>query len=105
VLHLLARGEARYGYELIERAHGLELTDTEIDPGVVYRTLRRLEGAGCVKSHWEPGPGGPNRRMYELTDVGRQHLQDWATVMERVGSHMVDFALACRELDRKTVVA
>jgi len=105
VLHLLARGEARYGYELIEHAHGLELTDTEIDPGVVYRTLRRLEDAGCVRSHWEPGPGGPNRRMYELTDVGRQHLQDWATVMERVGSHMVDFALACRELDKNAAVA
>jgi PadR family transcriptional regulator PadR len=101
LLYLLARGEPSYGYDLMEKARRLALTDTEIDPGVVYRTLRMLEQAACVRSYWEPGPGGPDRRIYELTGAGHEHLQDWATVMERVGSHMADLAQACRELEQE----
>jgi len=99
LLYLLAAGEARYGYELLERARRIALTDAEIDVGAVYRTLRTLEAAGCVRSYWEPGPGGPDRRIYELTDAGRQHLRDWVVVFERIGRHMMDLAEACRELE------
>jgi PadR family transcriptional regulator PadR len=91
ILSLLDRGEARYGYEIMEQANRRALTDSEIDAAVVYRTLRTLESAGCVVSEWQPGAGGPHRRMYEITDVGRQHLQDWLTVLERHGQRLRDF--------------
>ncbi len=83
LLSLLDREQARYGYELMEQANRQALTDSEIDAAVVYRTLRTLEEAGCVTSEWQPGAGGPHRRMYEITDLGRAHLQDWLTVLER----------------------
>lgn len=92
VLYLLCEGGPRYGYELLERIPDLALTDSEIDVGAVYRTLTRLERAGCVTSRWEPGPGGPKRHVYTVTGVGRQHLQDWAAVLGRRGSQMVQFA-------------
>jgi PadR family transcriptional regulator PadR len=99
LLYLLCEDGPRYGYELLERIPELALTDSEIDVGAVYRTLRRLERAGCVTSHWEAGPGGPKRHVYTVTTVGRQHLQDWATVLERRGAQMVAFAEKAHELE------
>lgn len=83
LLALLAEGRATYGYELVEHANREALTDSQIDTAVVYRTLRMLEDAGCVASEWQPGSGGPHRRTYRITEVGRQHLQDWLTVLDR----------------------
>ncbi|MHB8995532.1 MAG: PadR family transcriptional regulator [Armatimonadota bacterium] len=92
ILSLLERGEARYGYEIIEQANRQTLTDSEIDAAVVYRTLRTLEEAGCVTSEWQPGAGGPHRRMYEITRVGREHLKDWVQVLERHADRLRTFA-------------
>ncbi len=98
VLYLLCEDGPRYGYELLDRIPELALTDSEIDIGAVYRMLRELERAGCVTSRWEPGPGGPKRHVYRVTPVGRHHLQDWAIVLERRGSQMVQFASKARQL-------
>jgi len=98
VLYLLCKHGMTHGYQILEEIPSVAMTDSEIDVGAVYRTLRTLEQAGCVTSHWEPGPGGPNRRVYTVTPTGRQHLQDWATVLERRGRQMVEFAQECREL-------
>lgn len=97
MLSLLEREQARYGYEIIEQANRQTLTDSEIDAAVVYRTLRTLEEAGCVVSEWQPGEGGPHRRMYKITDLGRQHLKDWLEVLERHADRLRQFA----ELNRK----
>ena len=98
ILYLLYEGEPRYGYELLERVPEMALTDSEIDVGAVYRMLRRLEQAACVTSEWQPGPGGPKRRMYTITEVGQEHLHDWAAVLERRGGQMVSFAKKCGKL-------
>lgn len=94
ILSLLARGEARYGYEILERANAESLTDSPIDAAVVYRTLHVLEQAGCVTSTWQPGAGAPQRRMYEITEEGRRHLQDWVIVLERHAKALQDFVAA-----------
>ncbi len=98
VLYLLCKHGTAYGYQLLEEIPRVAMTDSEIDVGAVYRVLRTLEDAGCVVSHWEPGPGGPNRHVYTVTEVGRQHLRDWASVLERRGQQMVEFARDCAEL-------
>lgn len=98
ILGLLDRHQARYGYEIIEQANHEALTDSEIDAAVVYRTLRTLEEAGCVVSEWQPGVGGPHRRIYEITEVGRQHLQDWLVVLERHSDRLRSFIGTGRKL-------
>ncbi len=52
-----------------------------MDSAAVYRTRRRLESRGMVFSRWETKEKGPPRRVYELTDGGREHLRDWLEVM------------------------
>ena len=94
ILALLAREEASYGYEILELANGQPLTDSEIDAAVVYRTLRTLEEAGCVTSHWQPGQGGPQRRTYQITPTGHEHLEDWLIVLGRHADALRDFVTA-----------
>jgi len=98
LLYLLAAGRPAHGYELMERAGRLSLTDAGIDAGAIYRALRHLEGRGCVVSEWSQGGRGPNRRVYALTEEGRKQLQDWSVVLERSGSAMVDLSRRCNEL-------
>lgn len=101
LLSFLNQGDGHWGYELMEQANREALTDSEIDAAVVYRTLRTLEDAGCVTSEWQPGDGGPHRRIYAITETGRLHLRDWLTVLERHAGRLQDFvtrhALAERE--------
>ena len=73
---LLLVGEApRHGYELIDR-----LKEFGFDwggPGPIYHQLRKLRAAGLVRSRLEH-PGGPARRIYELTDLGTATLAGYA---------------------------
>jgi PadR family transcriptional regulator AphA len=43
----------------------------------IYTTLKGLESDQLVISHVEPGAGKPDRRVYTLTDVGRDDLLKW----------------------------
>ena len=49
-----------------------------IDPGGMYRVLRRLEEQSYIVSKWSSGEHGPHRREYELTNDGRLLLRQWA---------------------------
>src|ERR671935_1858223 len=58
-----------HGYLIEEYLRGLGFLTLEMS--TLYRTLRQLEKDGLLLSNWEPGPTGPARRVYTLTDVGR----------------------------------
>ena len=72
VLAALARG-VRHGFDLLD--------ETGLESGTVYPILRRLEGAGLVRSRWEPvqrarDEGRPPRRYYELSGAGAEVLRE-----------------------------
>ena len=69
-----------YGYELIERLG--QAGSPAPDPGNFYRMLRSLEQDGLVCSSWDTQKSGPARRVYELTDLGREFLQAWAVTIQ-----------------------
>lgn len=63
---------------------GLEVSRRTCRPtGTVYPLLERLETEQFLASRWdsEDTRTGPRRRVYELTDVGR----DWAVAQLRAG--------------------
>jgi len=73
----------------LQRAHGYLIEDYlrsvgffGIEMSTLYRTLRQLEKDGLLDSSWEPGPTGPARRVYSLTDVGRVWLDQWARTLD-----------------------
>jgi len=65
-----------YGYEMLERSR--QFGYKAMNPGTLYRTLRRMEQNGHVKSEWETSKGGPARRKYHLTEAGERYLDLWA---------------------------
>ena len=75
LLLFLSKGSS-YGYELIERLKGLGFHKESIDVGAVYRTLRRLEKEGFVKSLWVK-EGLRKKRVYKITSEGRTLYRDW----------------------------
>jgi poly-beta-hydroxybutyrate-responsive repressor len=75
-LLLLLREEPAHGYDLLERARSLGFDGS--DPGGLYRTLRKLEKEGMVRSSWESSDAGPQRRIYEITRAGKEELHDRA---------------------------
>lgn len=83
-----------HGYQLLGEIKKLAMTDSEVDAGAIYRTLRQLEDAGMVESHWDTSAGGPARRCYSLTQAGLQHLDDWAALIKKRRSEMERFLKA-----------
>ncbi len=98
VLYLLGTGQASHGYDMLSEVNKMGLTDAEVDPGAIYRVLRALEEEGAVVSDWDTSGGGPARRNYELTDIGRARLASWVEVIERRAEAMLEFVERAREL-------
>jgi DNA-binding PadR family transcriptional regulator len=77
LLALLAK-EPAHGYEL---KHAIEGTFGELWPkvnvGQIYTTLSRLERDGLVRSSDVAQPSRPDKRVFELTALGRDELKDW----------------------------
>jgi len=84
VLVLLARGIG-HGYALVGHLNALGAAANEVDAGALYRTLRDLEMAGLVQSHWTSPDSGASRREYILTDAGWVSLANWVAVMHERG--------------------
>ncbi len=68
-----------HGYFIEQYLRSLGLMNVELS--TLYRTLRQLERDGLVYSTWEPGPEGPARRTYCLTDAGRWWLDAGAAAL------------------------
>lgn len=98
VLYLLKKQGKSHGYELIGALQEHALTDSTVEPGALYRTLRRLEENGFVVSTWDVGEAGPARRIYELTTVGIEHLAEWKVVLDHLAKSMSRFVIEIEDL-------
>jgi len=86
VLLILSRLGTAHGYQIAREAGPLSVTHAGLDSAAIYRTLRRLELTGCLTSSWDTHSGGPARRVYALTALGRQHLAEWVQVMDDIAT-------------------
>ena len=90
LLLLLAEGP-RHGYDLLEHLSQVTADDRGADLGNLYRVLRALEDEGLVRSEWHAEIPGPAKRVYELTDAGRELLAVWVDALRRTGTEIADF--------------
>ncbi len=82
MLLLLHRGDA-HGYNLLNGLDEFGLDPTAHDPSLIYRVLREMEAAGWMDSYQGEKSRGPQRRVYRLTEQGRQHLKIWIEDLRR----------------------
>jgi PadR family transcriptional regulator, regulatory protein PadR len=81
-----------HGYELMEWLE--EFGFEQINPGTLYRTLRRVEEEGLCESEWETSESGPARRMYSITKAGAAYLDAWAEECKRYQQVLDSFSRA-----------
>lgn len=75
ILLLLIFKKPSHGYELIQNYNALDPTEI-VEPGTIYRHLRRMEKEGLVISQWETSESGPARRQYAITKEGAIALRE-----------------------------
>ncbi len=76
-LLLLLRKRSAHGYLLLKQLEDLEPAP-DVDTAFLYRTLHRFEEEGLVRSAWQDGGPGPDRRVYHLTPEGAGALRRWS---------------------------
>lgn len=69
LLHLMSQGD-QYGYELLRRLHAV-FPDTQ--ESAIYAILRQLCRDGYTERYQGETSGGPARKYYRLTEMGREH--------------------------------
>ncbi|MDT0440572.1 MULTISPECIES: PadR family transcriptional regulator [Streptomyces] len=77
LLALLARGPA-HGYELkqdLEQLLGAAYPQPNV--GQIYVTLGRLDKSGLIEGEEIEQSSRPNKKIYRLTDAGREALAAW----------------------------
>jgi DNA-binding PadR family transcriptional regulator len=78
LLGLLAQAP-RHGYELhavFEAVVGGQ-ANWDVKPAQVYSTLARLEEAGLVAEEGVEQAGGPEKRIFAITEAGQRELEAW----------------------------
>jgi PadR family transcriptional regulator PadR len=80
ILGVLADGPL-HGYAIVRRLKDSSDGLLRLGEGQLYPALHRLEKAALVTAVWDAQEGKPSRRVYSLTDQGRQALarcrSDW----------------------------
>jgi PadR family transcriptional regulator, regulatory protein PadR len=77
-----------YGYELIQTIQRFGFVEGQAPPGMIYRHLRQLEEDGLVFSEWITEGAGPAKRIYQLTDEGKEMLAIWIGYMEKQAQNL-----------------
>lgn len=75
-LALLARQEL-HGYELKNGFEELAGGRWPLNFGQVYQTLSRLERDGLIESYEVAQSEKPDKKVYRVTEEGKQHLREW----------------------------
>lgn len=91
-LAVLSNGDD-HGYALAQRITALGLPP--VRGGTLYPVLGRLEAEGAVAATWQPGDGGPGKKVYAITDAGRHRLHDeiaaWESFSTSLHSLLTNF--------------
>ncbi len=80
-----------YGYEIIQNIQEFGFVEGQAPPGMIYRHLRGLEKDGLVSSEWQTKGTGPAKRMYQLTEDGREVLDAWVVYMKKHADKLISF--------------
>ena len=90
-----------YGYELIKSIQRFGFVEGQAPPGMIYRHLRQMEEEGLVSSQWETGGTGPAKRVYRITDDGREVLALWIDYMDGQAKNLSNFIRQYHKQQRK----
>lgn len=71
-----------YGYQIVKELEKRAGGYLKFKNGTVYPALLRLEKRGLLVSRWRKVSGGRGRRYYQITEKGRQFLNEHARLWQ-----------------------
>ena len=86
VLLKLIADEPRHGYDLIRAIEDMTGGEYAPSPGVVYPTLTLLQDMNLI----EEAEGAGSRKPFQVTDEGRQHLEEHEAEVEELLERLGD---------------
>ena len=95
LLLMLTRGDA-HGYRLLDELDEFGFNPNRVDPSLVYRALREMEASGWVTSRWDTESQGPQRKVYQITQEGKDYLELWVVDLHRTRDE-IDALIAAYE--------
>ncbi len=98
VLAALLEGEAS-GYELSKRFDVTVANFWSATPQQLYRELERMAADGMVRARLVEQRRRPNKRVFSLTDAGRQELHDFTAQPARPSAWRDDLAVKLQVID------
>ena len=101
ILLLLSQNPS-HGYSLMEDLE--HKCGEKVDIGNLYRTLRRMEMDGWVKSDWSKNASGPDRRTYTITQDGLDFLKSAVSSLVRTDETIQRLLKGYREKFKKEQV-
>ena len=95
------RTRPSYGYELIQTIQQFGFIEGNAPPGMIYRHLRQLEEDGLVTSEWKTEGSGPAKRVYSLTEEGKEMLSIWIDYLQRQAANLDRFIRHYRQVENE----
>lgn len=92
-----------YGYELINTIQQYGFIEGAAPPGMIYRHLRQMEEDNLVRSEWETSDAGAAKRIYTITEEGKEVLALWVRFMEIQVSKLTAFVRMYRKEKQKQI--
>ena len=78
----LLKEEKSYGYSLMERIEDFGFEEDSVNISIIYRRLRTMENDNLVVSSWSESDQGPKKRMYQITEEGKEELDNWILLLK-----------------------
>lgn len=86
VILRLLRDKPMHGYEVMRALEEESGGCYRASAGSVYPTLQMLEDQGYIKANERDG-----KKVYEITDAGRQHLDANSDIVDEISERVADF--------------
>ena len=97
ILMLLMK-EDLHGFSILKKLYSIEVMDySSLDPTGPYRTLKKMEEAGLLRSKIDAGSEIQLRRIYSITDEGKICLIFWIDTLQHYRKRIDSLASAVRE--------
>jgi PadR family transcriptional regulator, regulatory protein PadR len=90
-----------YGYELIGHIQSYGFIEGDAPPGMIYRHLRQMEEDNLVKSEWETKETGAAKRIYTITEEGKEVLAVWVRYMAEKAGRLTRFVQMYQDTGEK----
>jgi PadR family transcriptional regulator PadR len=85
ILRIIAANKV-YAADILSR---LAKTEFATGEGTLYPLLSRMRRDGLLEYEWVESEAGPPRKYYQLTEQGRQHLEELDTYWKQINETII----------------